>query len=436
MNDYLTVRINQRHLYSLRPENVIIKGVIVFLVALIIAPVNIKGGWSWPHLSYIIINLIAFYVGCKFIRVTAPDSDEYTEFEVDADRLELIYKWSFRLACVAIVFKLVDTFFIRGVSWYASTLENQDLLSEGGGNLFSIVCAMLIFTTYIPVTIDMLCRDWHSCKIKIISGVIFFFNILDCVSTGSRFALIRPLVYFGLLYYVTGELPKRNRIKIIMASAAGILVLLFFVGSMFIRRLNDMNLNEYNSIKAEYHGYASTVPATDSFVNLMKDSQHEWYYPILFSYAHVTQYIIHAVFEYPAVMDYVDKKGDFLYGQSTFMVYTKFFQKFLGGENIQKKINEHNLRPGIWSTFFFSWYLDFGWLGPFLFLFVGWFSKKLWYEAYSEDNILFIPILLFLSIIWLLVLQLNYIQGSGTYAITTFLVLAYVCSLDKYSETD
>lgn len=82
--------------------------------------------------------------------------------------------------------------------------------------------------------------------------------------------------------------------------------------------------------------------------------------------------------------------------------------------------------PGIWSTFFFLWYLDFGWMGiVFMFIF-GYFAKKVWANVYYLHNILYLPLLCFLSIVLLLILQLNYIAGSGTYALFSFVTLPLI----------
>lgn len=412
-------------MYALRPENVLFISVGALFIVFLIAPVKITGHVTFKSISYIVLCISGFIAGCKLINSKKRNDD--ISFKTKRKKIAKIYKVFFYLSLLAITLKTIDLYYLRGVSWTASTTENTETLSEGGGNIFSIVSSIFIFSTYIPVTLNFLAKELNTKKSKKYALLIFGYNLFDCIITGSRFALIRPIVYFTLLLFVSGTMNGKINKWVILASAVGVTVVANLVGAMFLRRLSDMNIDELASLRAEYAGYASTVPISDQYQKLMIESYGEWYYTYLFTYANVTQYISHAVFEFPAVMDYVDQKGDLLYGKSTFFVYIKFINKVLGSEeDITKAIDDHNLRPGIWSTFFFSWYLDFGWFGIFLFYLVGLFSKWVWKQTYAYRNFYFIPLVLFGTIIWSLTLQLNYIQGSGTYAITIFLLLGWL----------
>lgn len=428
MEEKIRIVLNLNFFYKLRPENVMKYGIIFFFIILIIAPIRINGELTFDAFSYIVLNIIAFTSGCLLIKVERR-VHPFLEFYVDQTTLKKVYTILFRLAIFAIVMKIIDNFFIRGISWSATTLENMDSISEASGNLYSILASIFVFTTYLPITIDYLAEDLNSKSTKIISQCLFWFNCLDCLSTGSRFMLVRPIVYFLLLLGVTGKYAFLNKKSLTIGIVIGIFVV-NAIGSMMLRRLNDMGLSEFGAIEAAYGGAAKTVPVKSSYRDLMKDSKNDWYYVYLYSFVNICQYETHAVFEFPAVKNFVDQKNDLLYGRSTFMVYDKFFNKIWGnGKNIQTEINEHNLRPGIWSTFFFSWYLDFGWFGIVVFFIMGFISKYLWLKVYEGLNILYIPITLFMSMVWALTLQLNYIQGSGTYALTTFLLIPLLFNL-------
>lgn len=428
----IKIILDQRFLFSLRPENIARLGIVLFFITLIIAPVQLIGNISIKAFSYIFLCLIGFVIGCQVVRVTKNNIPDYISFYISKNKLDKTYKVFLVLSIIGVVCKFIDVFLIRGVSWSVSTVENQDALSEGGGNLFSIVSAILIFITYLPITIDYIARDYHTKREKNFSILIFATNLLDCLSTGSRFALIRPIFYFAILLLLSGTLKKYSTKKILTIVVMSILVLGNIIGAMFLRRLQDMNLDAAMSLAAEYGGYAKNVPVSEGYLELMNNSKEEWYYPYLYTYVNVTQYITHAVFEFPDVMDFVDKNDKFFYGESTFFVYTKFINKLTGSkEDISKNISKYNLRPGIWSTFFFSWYLDFGWFGIFLFSLLGVLAKKMWANAFIRHNIYYIPITIFFTLIWLLLLQLNYIQGSGTYAITIFIIVGLLCNQGK-----
>lgn len=435
VNSKVSIIINQKFLYSLRPENVVKIGIIFFFITLIIAPVELVGNISLKAFSYIALCLVGFFIGCKCVRANNKNVPKRISFEINKGQLSRIYSLSLIFAIFGVFTKFIDVFLIRGVSWNLSTVENQEAIAEGGGNPISIISAILIFFTYIPVSIDCLAKHLHKKNVKILSFLIFASNLLDCLSTGSRFALIRPLVYFTLLICLTRSLENISRKKIVIIVFTSFFILGNLVGSMFLKRLQDMNLDELVSVAAETGGYAKNVPVSKNYQDIMDATKDKWFYPYIFTYVNVTQYITHAVFEFPDVMDFVDKKDRHFFGQSTFFVYSKFINKLTGKTNdVKTEIEEYNLRPGIWSTFFFSWYLDFGWFGIFLFMLTGVFAKKLWARAFLDHNIYYIPITLFLTIIWALLLQLNYIQGSGTYAITIFLLVALFCHQGRISD--
>lgn len=427
------VRIDIPFLYKLRPEYIMFLGVAFFCVVLLLSPINVKGNISTEAFLYLFLNIVAFISGCLMIR--APKSEKpFVEFYVKGDTLRRLYRFSFTIAIIAIGLKIYDSFFIRGISWTASTLENSELIYESRGNIFSVLASILVFTTYLPITIDMLAKGLNPKKLKFFAGLILFYNCLDCIATGSRFSLVRPIVYFVLLLGITGGLKKISLSKFLGFFVATIIVV-SLIGELRLRRMSDMNMDVVSSIASgsiqANKSHTRYVPVNDSFKELMIRSKDKWYYTLLYSYTNMCQYLTHAVFEFTPVMEYVDKKGDFFYGKSTFMVYGKFWEKVFGSDTeITNEINKHNLRPGIWSTFFFSWYLDFGWMGILLFFFVGYFTKFLWYKVYYHHNILFVPIVLFQVIVWALTLQLNYIQGSGTYAITLFLSLPLFFKLE------
>lgn len=73
---------------------------------------------------------------------------------------------------------------------------------------------------------------------------------------------------------------------------------------------------------------------------------------------------------------------------------------------------------------FYGILISVGW-GLFLCLFSD-ISLKVWANVYYLHNILYLPLLCFLSIVLLLILQLNYIAGSGTYALFSFVTLPLI----------
>jgi len=347
--------------------------------------------------------------------------------QVNIPKLTKIYNLTFWLGFIGVVFRYYDLFFFRGLSLASTTLENMEMATEESGNIFSIVASLLIFNAYIPLTIDLVCDKLNTRKRKILTLLVFFSLMINALLSGSRFAIITPLVYWFILLLYAGKIKIRWSVKNV---AIGLFILLgvgYLIGALFIRRLNEQDVTAVMAVSSVTGGYSDKVPATASFQRLLSESEDEWYYVYLFTYSNITQYGTHAIFEFPVVKKFIDQKNDHYYGTATFSVITKFILKIFNSPyNILEQIYKHNARPGIWSTFFFLWYLDFGWMGiVFMFIF-GYFAKKVWANVYYLHNILYLPLLCFLSIVLLLILQLNYIAGSGTYALFSFVTLPLI----------
>ncbi len=417
--------------YNLRPERIILIALIILFGFLILAPVNIHNTLDTSSVLYIVLSLLFFWLGTKMIR--SKRTNAQIEIKVNRAKIERIYKITFCLGLVGVLFRYYDLFFYRGVSISTSTIDNMNLLAEGSGSIFSIIASLLMFYTYIPPMIDLICKGLHSFKWKLLSLTVFCLLMINGLLCGSRFAIVIPLVYYVLLLLCVGKLKFHISFKNMMMWLVIILGIGYIVGALFLRRLSDQNISSTMALVSETGGYSDKVPATDSFRSLLEGSSDKWYFVYLFAYSNIMQYGVHAIFEFPIVKQYVDQQGDHFYGTATFSVITKFLTKVFGSTyDIQEEINQHNARRGIWSTFFFLWYLDFGWFGIFMMFVFGYLAKKVWSQVYYYHNMLYIPLMCVFTIILLLVFQLNYISGSGTYALVTFTTLA-LCFKSPFS---
>lgn len=111
------------------------------------------------------------------------------------------------------------------------------MATEESGNIFSIVASLLIFNAYIPLTIDLVCDKLNTRKRKILTLLVFFSLMINALLSGSRFAIITPLVYWFILLLYAGKIKIRWSVKNV---AIGLFILLgvgYLIGALFIRRL-------------------------------------------------------------------------------------------------------------------------------------------------------------------------------------------------------
>jgi len=391
---------------------------------LIIAPVKIVNTLNFSSIAYIVLCILAFCLGTFMIR-TKKIYPKITKIKVDRKNLVRIYNITFCLGLIGIIFRYIDLFLYRGMSLDNSSLDNLDLAADGSGNMLSVIASMLVSCVYIPFTLDMICNNLHQIKEKVWSFVLIVLSTVSSLLTSSRFTIITPLIYCIILLYYS----EKVKFKITFKNAAFALIMtilvVIIISSLFIRRLNDTHIQPSSVVTIS--GYSDKVPATPGYQQLLSQNEDRWIFPYLFAYANITQYSTHAIFEFPVVKKYVDEKGDYFYGSATFFVITKFITKIFNLRyDIMNNIKEHNARPGIWSTFFFLWYLDYGWFGIFMMFLFGYATKKIWVGLYNNLKILYLPIIIYVTVILLLILQLNMLAGQGTFALCTFSVIAFL----------
>ncbi len=415
--------LNTQFIYNIRPEKITLIGVLCFVIVLLVSPINFKINGLGIGILYIISCILAFIVGTYCIKTYKRNGRPVT-LSIANKSLRRFYRCVFLLGLFGVCFRFSDLLVVRHLSLAYSSVDNLDYAKEGGGNIFSILSGIMIYFSYVPVTIDILFPDFNSRPRKIVSLIIFLLSSISAFLLASRFSIVIPLLYYVSLLIYAKKIRIRKSIKTVLTISVMVFVLFSIVGVLFFKRVDDMGMAYKYYISTRGDGYTKTVPPTESYQKFLNHAQGSWYYMYCFTYLHISQYATHAVFEFEDVKKHIDKKGDFYYGAATFSPITKFVCKLFNIDfDITKEIRTHNARNGIWSTFFFLWYLDFGWLGPFVLFLMGLGVKYVWSRVYYKYNIFFLPLLIFAGIIILFFLQLNFISGNGCYAIVDFCML-------------
>lgn len=394
-------------------------GVLFFLGMWLIAPVAPADTLTFDSVSYIVICLVSCMLGTIILK----PGKKKMAVSYDFKKVSLIYTLLIRLSILAVVIRLLDIFVARGQGIGLDSFEeNIDSGLQHESSFSSIIAAILYFVPFLPVFMNMIFPSIASKKSKMFSFVLFCFIGIGAVISGSRNSFLDPLLLLAFLYMFT-----RNQIYIKFKNIIVVALLssffLMISSVLFIQRLTLQNRTVFDSIEST-DGYSDKVLPKDYYINLMSDNEQN---PIvlgfLFAYAQTTQYAIHGFWEFPIVKENIDRHGYSTYGASTFWVFDKFIYKF--GLGIDPELtNKYNARPGIWSTFFSNWYMDFGWWGVLWMFGLGLFVKLLWNKISYERNIFYLPLLLLFMLIFFYIMQLNKFVGTGTYALVSFWVFA------------
>lgn len=416
---YISIIINSKILLALRPENILIISLSFLLIAFIIAPITINNTLTFDSITYLVLSFCFFLLGTQLIKSKKKDN---ITIVIGTNKLCKIYNLSFYIGALGVFLKYIDLFLFRNLSFDNSLVENQEFSAETGGSIYSILAAMLIYFSFIPITIDAMCPLLNSKVKKLISFIIFLLVPLSTLLFGSRFGIIIPCVYFFILAVFTEKIKIKFNAKFIIVIVVISLVFSTIISNLFLKRLEEMGITGLGSISGITGGYADKVPASDSYVRLMDEYEYSILFPYLFAYANINQYVTHAILEFPEVKSYIDDNEiQPTYGKSTFFVFYKFFEKFTDPDiSVTEYMAKANPRNGIWSTFFFYWYLDFRWFGIFLMILLGYVMKKIWAMLYYKLDYRYIPIVIYMPIIVFLMPQLNYLSGTTCYVLTAF----------------
>lgn len=403
----------------IRPDKILIYALLFWVIMYLIAPVSIINKNSFSSGLYLFMGFVAFWLGTHTnIRVGRSMT------KLNYNKLNNLYKLSLKISVLAIVLKYYDWFFIRGFSVGLSNFgDNIMALEDHSTSLISFGAASIGAVPYLPVTLNILFPSLNNTKNKVIAIILFLMTAIGSVVTGSRFALINPLLYLTFVYLAT-KCEKIITTKNIFLVLVSLFFFLIFSATLFIQRLEVQNKDVFDSTNSITGGYSDKVPASKSYQAFMHDYQEK---PFLigpaFAFVQSTQYAIHGVFEFPECKMYIDDRDRCTYGGASFLIFNKVLNLIGLGIN-QKYIEESNARPGIWSTFFYEWYLDFKWLGIPLVFFLGLLFRYWWNLVYYRGNIFYLPLVAMASIILVLVFQLNCLAGSGMYGLVDFVIFA------------
>ncbi len=427
----MEIKLNKQFISFLRPELIIVYSFLFWILMFVIAPVDIKASIDSISLIYMIVSYLALFLGTQIISIPKNDvknHNKYLKCFISINNLKKIYWISFCLGITGFIFYYIDLFFYKNVSFQNNILQNIYLRRSSDGSIFSTLANLSMYYSYIPITIDILCKNFHLFKIKIFSFLLFILLPVSNLFFGSRFGIIVPFIYLIIVFFSSYSNYKLNLYKLLIGGIIITFSFFYVVGFFFINRIENMNKEPIDALNGKASAFSEKVPVTKKFQNLIIKSKGTLWYPFLVGYVNSSQYTIHAVFEFSQVKNNVDNNNiQYMYGKATFPVFYKIYYKlFRISENykdINTEVNKANARLGVWSTFFFYWYLDFGWFGIILFIFLGVIFKKFWFELYIHNNLLYLPLICLISIVVFLMLQLNYISNINQYVFISFISL-------------
>ncbi|MDD3352754.1 hypothetical protein [Zoogloea sp.] len=409
------------------PERIALAGVLVYLVLFAVAPLDVVFLPAWDSLAYIGLSYSAFLLGCAFWRRARIGGISRIAKEV---KLSSGAFWTYSaLGAIGISIRVYDRYINRGASAVESALEVREVLADASAGPLASLGAVLYPFCYIPLMLiwgGFVYRS-NSKFAKWVAVVLFVLPALDSLLLLSRSQLIVAcsMMYFAATcaLYEGRSFPRQMGLPVI----AGVLGLVGVSVFAFLTRLDQMNMDLAFSILNSVYGY--TIKPNELALHLM--SQGDTLGQVVASVMPIFQYYLHGLFEFGLLWDRPDGQ-EFGYGVGHFAPYLKALSVF----GLTESLSTESLyyRSGIFTTFFGTLWMDFGWFGPLVMLFFGLICKYVAEKA-RGGYLQALPIYVYFCVVIFFMPVVSFlISAQGMYVVNTF-VLFWVLTGNRVRRT-
>lgn len=400
------------------PERIALAGILVYLSIFLATPLEVVFVPAWDALAYIVLSYSMFFLGCVLMARRRAKKVLKIKERLLGVKAFWIY---FCLGGIGISIRIFDRYVNRGASAVESALEAREAIADAAAGPLASVGAVLYPFCYIPLILiwaKALARN-DSRFLKFSAVVLFCLPALDSLLLLSRSQMIVALsmMYFSAacgLY--KGELLPREMRMPIVGGVAGLVGISIFA---FIVRLDQMNGDLIFSILNSVYGY--TIKPNDLAMDAINQGGNLGAF--VAGMVPMFQYYLHGLFEFGLLWDRPDGQA-FGYGVSHFAPYLKALSIFGLAPSLESESLYY--RRGIFTTFFGTLWMDFGWFGPLAMLFFGGVCKyiadksRAGYLQALPLHIYFCVVVFFMPVVSFL------ISAQGMYVINTFILFWFL----------
>lgn len=399
-----------------RPENVMFMGFGLYILVLILSPVDPQIGLESGTLFFIGLCTAALVLGSR-VADTFPVFSARSRVGLGSmHRSELKLFWfSLIVGAFGNILRLVDKYFLREVG-FTTGLEARELLIDNATTPLSLLGGALYPFGYIPIFVLLGSKFIPRNKWNVgISIVVFLIPALDALVLFSRSTMLVSLamVYFGVsLTLFRGRMLPRQLVAPLLA---GTVILFSLSAVVFAWRLDQMGFGVSRSIFIS--GYAYTVPPNASIRALINNDTANG--DLIASLVAVAQYYVHSIFELQILLDMKDTQV-FSWGALHFGPYYKALA--LLGIVDQPNLFELFPRVGVFTSYWGPLWVDFGWYSPVLMFVAGLFARRVAARA-EAGGVGAYPLYTYLCVILFFMPVVNFaISAQGMYVINAFVI--------------
>lgn len=347
----------------------------------------------------------------------------------------------FLMGLIGVFLKIYVGFFKSGI-FLADDIFEQRLENMGkelSGGLIGVLASVMFPFSFITLLISLYNYKKFSKLYLFIIAVLGSYPFVETFYMGGRTIIALLGTTFLFVCFATYQkyskadeiVIKANKLKLLklpkfllkktVIIPLVLIALLFTTYSINVvaKRLNRFGYGDKTFRVWERKDYQWVKFDKDFKKGYFKSSQDEKDKMIgLHSLKH---YFVHGAVEYVRLVNDLEKKTGYYYGQYEFNVFFKFFRIFKIPLKSLGDLNEIVKRKSVYQTFWGPFYIDFGLFGVIILFFWGRFVKRIYIKAKmgSTPHVIFYG---YLSTILITSAFLNFLLGSSGYYLFAFLV--------------
>lgn len=340
----------------LRADKILVLGWAIWLICFIFLPVSPIFYGDLISVSLFIVSNLALWIGLRTFDVghTILEDGSVTE------RAHQALRYLAPLGFLSLVIRGFDYFVLRGVPLLGSFAEVRAALEASSPNLASVAFGILSPAVLAAGIFGVFCvaNGKRTLRVFLSIGLFLAYPAFAFLNGGrSTFALIS---YLSFVAFFLGS-PQLTRRQIVFAIVF-VFIAIVLTMALFVPRLLESGLDLTERVRIS--GYNQLVPLRDWVMIATRDG-NAWISAIILYSLGLGQYLLHAVFEFFALIREKDPSDPLLFGRYQFIIvdqFAKIIDHFVGGGSIDMEI--YNPRSGLYTTFWGPAFIDFKYLMP------------------------------------------------------------------------
>lgn len=333
------------------------------------------------------------------------------------------------LAILGLGFRYFDLFYFRQLSlnnpYYLNKSISIKAVSQS--NLIVLIIATLRILSPIPV-LYLIVNQSREKKNWIIATIIIAISTIEMALYGTRKPLFHLFLLILIAYYYSNRKPIQINLKTVLIASISVTCLGMFSYVILNKRLNEREQTNNKLINVVDSRYNDFVKIEDYKIEAFKKQPNSFFTNVEILFIHTGQYVIHGFYE----LDYI-VKNNFSHAKGVYSFNPIFkLTNRLKLTNTELNTQKNHPRDYVYTSFFGSLFIDFGWFSLVPIFLFGVFQKTIFLLS-QHHTITKVFFIILLSVNLTLPI-FNLLSGSGLYLfimLTIFSIYCYLKKLDR-----